>query len=787
MKNNNTKGKLYTRLIVSGIGGLMLLPISSAVLAAIDDSSQFMLEEVVVTARKREENLQSVPIAVSVLSGESMKARGALKLDAIGKISPNVHFESSNPTSGVGSPKIFIRGMGQSDFVIVEDPAVGIYVDGVYMGRTMGSVFDLVDVDRVEVLRGPQGTLFGRNTIGGAINMISQQPTDQLEGSVDLILGEDNHQEARISVNIPIADGVAGRFSAFSRERDGYVKALQYDDLDLGSDDVWGVRGRIIAEVGDNLTLDFSADYSKSTPTPGGAVPVAGMGGWNGDVEAGAGNPGVFGNFWNAMFSGDAASCTTATGQATDTQCYGTIWNTNSPYENNSVFANDEGTKIKPKQDQEVMGASLTVEFDAGPITVKSITAAREFDTYIVNDLDYSPHIIFANNHPEYSQEQFSQELQFSGTGFNDRMSYVTGLFYFEEEGVQDIINQIAHPISSGAPAYFFQRVARNIKNDGTAAFGQFTFDFSDTLHLTAGTRWTESNKDFELNTERLAGSTSQGGYLSQEEWTHALNLSWDVTENILTYASYSEGFRDGGFPARFTGAVPDPLPNYDAEFVTSYEIGVKSRLADNRIRLNAAIFTMDYTDMQIEATTAVAGVGDNTTKFNLGDATISGVELEFSAAVTRRLTVGANFGYLDDKIDSLVGGELFSSGITIDKSHDLPFTPDWTTAISAEYRYEFDTAGALSLRADWNYKSDYYSRIENIDETLETNHQSLDLMARFTSSDDAWSLGLGVRNATDEFYFQSRDVFSAFDMVFGQPVRPRTVYATLQYNFGDL
>jgi iron complex outermembrane receptor protein len=350
---------------------------------------------------------------------------------------------------------------------------------------------------------------------------------------------------------------------------------------------------------------------------------------------------------------------------------------------------------------------------------------------------------------------------------------------------VQDIINQIAHPISSGAPAYFFQRVARNIVNDSTAVFGQFTFDISDTLHLTAGTRWTESNKEFILDTDRLATSTSQSGYLSQEEWTPAVSLSWDATDNIMAYVSYSEGFRDGGFPARFTGVVPEPLPNYSAEYVTSYEMGIKSTFLDNRVRLNASIFTMDYEDMQIEATTPLTGVGDNTSKFNLGDATISGVELELSAAATQRLTVGANLGYLDDEIDSLVGGELFSSGIRIDKSHDLPFTPDLTAALFAEYELEIGSAGAVTLRADWNYKDDYYSRIENIVETLETNHQSLDLMARYVSSDNTWALGLGVRNATDEFYFESRDVFSAFDMVFGQPVRPRTVYATLQYNFG--
>jgi iron complex outermembrane recepter protein len=787
MKNTDNKSNAVTRLLAGGLGGLLMLPIASAVHAANDNGSGFALEEVVITARKREENLQSVPISVSVFSGDELSLRGALKLDVVGKITPNVHFESSNPTSGVGSPKVFIRGMGQSDFVIVEDPAVGIYADGVYMGRTMGSVFDLVDVERIEILRGPQGTLFGRNTIGGAINLVSKRPTDILEGSVDLNVGEDSYKEARASVNVPMGDNVGGRFSAFTRKRDGYVKALQYDDLDLGSIDVWGVRGRVFAQVSDTLSVDFSADYSKSTPTPGGAVPVAGIGGWNGKVETGPGNPGVFGNFWNNIFSGNPGSCSTTEGQANNTQCYGTVWNTNDHYSNNSVFADAEGNKITPEQSQEVMGASFTVEYDVGPGTLKSITAYREFDTVIFNDLDYSPHISFANNHPEYSQEQFSQEFQFTGTAFDDRLSYVAGLYYFQEKGVQDIFNQIAHPLSSGAPYYLFQRVARNIENDSTAAFGQLTYHISDTLHLTVGTRWTESNKEFVLDTDRVKPvprSSVQTGYLSQEEWTPAVNLSWDVTDTVMAYASYSEGFRDGGFPARFTGAVPEPLPFYDAEYVTSYEMGFKSMFANNRVRLNASIFTTDYQDMQIEATTSVAGVGDNTSKANLGDATISGVEVEFSAAITERLTVGANLGFLDDEIDSLVG-ELTSSGIAIDESNDLPFTPDLTAALTAQYEIEIGSVGELTLRADWYYKDDYYSRIEKIVETLETNHQSLDLMARFTSNDDVWALGVGIRNATDEFYFESRDIFASYDMVFGQPVRPRSVYVTFQYNFG--
>ena len=220
------------------------------------------LEEVVVTARRQEESMQEVPVAVSVLSGKDLLEAGGMKIDAVSKIAPNVHFEAGGNTSGVKSPQIYIRGVGQADFIGVEDPSVGLYVDGVYLGRNIGNVMDLVDIDRVEVLRGPQGTLFGANTVGGAVNIVSATPGDELAGQVKVALGDDDFLEIGGTVNVPISDRVRARVSAFKRERDGYVDALQYDDLQLGSDDMWGVRARLVADVSDSFSVDYAVDYS---------------------------------------------------------------------------------------------------------------------------------------------------------------------------------------------------------------------------------------------------------------------------------------------------------------------------------------------------------------------------------------------------------------------------------------------------------------------------------------------------------------------------------------------
>ncbi len=771
-------------VVVALAAAALSLPFSGEVRAADDQPAARTLEEIVVTARRREERLQEVPTSVAVISSEEIQARGEANFDVIGQIVPNVHFESAGGTSGVESPVVFVRGMGQADFIIVEDPAVGLYLDGVFMGRMVGQASDLVDVERIEVLRGPQGTLFGRNTIGGAINIVSKKPDDVFGASIKLAVGEDGLMEARGTLNVPLGDDWGARLSAFGREMDGYVDALQYDGYELGSEDVWGTRLMISGMAGEQLSVDFSFDYAKDESTPGAIVPLNGIGVWDGQQKEGPGQPGAFGNFWNVFYSGDPASCTSPAGQASNPACYGSVWNAGQ-YESNSVFTDLEGNPIEADQDIEVWGANLTLGMDFEAVSVKSITSYREFDIFLFNDLDFSPHIVFANTHPEYSQEQFSQELQLTGAGMDGRLNYVVGAYYFEEEGVEDIFNQIAHvpAISGGPPANFFQNLARNIDNESWALYGQLTFDITDILHLTVGTRYTESEKDFEMITERVTATTVQPGLLKTKEHTPMASLSYDLNERSMAYFTYSEGYRDGGFPARFTGVVPIPLPNYEPEFVENYELGYKTTLFGGRLRANVAAFLMDYSDMQISATSLLPGVGDNTTKFNLGDANYKGFEIELTALVTENFMLGINVGHLDDEIDSLVGGGLVSSGVVVTEDHDLPFSPAWTLAITAAYDFDLPNGAVLTLRGDYSTKDDYYTRTENTVESFTDDYELMNASFVYRSRDEKWSLGVRARNLTDEFFFESRTTFSAFQMGFGKPVRPRTVSAFFTYD----
>jgi|TARA_B110000438_G_scaffold127719_1_gene124082 iron complex outermembrane receptor protein len=283
------------------------------------------------------------------------------------------------------------------------------------------------------------------------------------------------------------------------------------------------------------------------------------------------------------------------------------------------------------------------------------------------------------------------------------------------------------------------------------------------------------------MDTERPLSFSQQFGDLSESETTPMFSLSWDANDSSMAYFTYSEGYRDGGYPARFTGAVPNPLPTYDPEYVKNYEFGYKTTFANGRARANLALFQMDYEDMQISATSNLPGIGDNTSKANLGNATISGFELELTALIGDNLRLGLNLGVLDDEIDSFKG-TLVSSGITLSKSNDLPFTPDYTVALTAAYDIPLENGAGITLRADYSMKDDYYSRTENIPEVLEKDHKTLNVSARYFSPDDKWEAGVIIRNATDEFYFQSRSIFSAFSMGFGQPVRPRSTSVFLKY-----
>ncbi len=777
----------YASAIAAGVIGVATIYGGSVGVAAENDggSVDAVIDNIVVTARRAEETQQSVPVALSIFSGDNLEQRGALDISALDQSTPNIFLTSSSVGSGVKSaPIVFLRGIGQGDFIITTDPGVGIYLDGVYVGRNLGALFDFVDVERVEVLRGPQGTLFGRNTIGGAISLISKKPSENFHGRISGEIGEDNLYRTELMLNIPISDKIRTRLSGFLRHQDGYVDALQYDDLKLGEDNVWGLRGQIAIDLTERIAIDISADYSRRDETPAANVPIN-LGNIQGETSGPA--PGSFGFAYNAAFSGDPG-CLAPTGPFENPNCFGPVQLPGDPFATNSVYTDRDGNQIVPEQEMEVWGVHLTVTADLGFGELKSISAYRALDSSFFQDLDFSPFVIFHNNHPEFSQDQFSQEVQLLGSLFNDRVDYVFGAYYFREDGIEFIDLPGLPGLGAFPQSGRWQLIERDITNRSFAAFGQVNVHITERLTLTAGLRYTDDKKNltFTQVLENIGVTNGpSSGQQRAKEWTPMVTLAYQVTDNALLYTTFSQGFRSGGFPGRFLGALPDPLPFFDPEFVDSYEFGLKSDWFDSRLRVNIAGFITEYTDRQTAAVVPISGFPQTTTD-NLAGSRISGVELETVGLITDNFQIDLAVGYLNAKITDLVGGFLISTPFLITEDSNPALTPEWTFALGATRTVPIGDVGLLTARVDWSYKDDFFFRTENAPDTFQNGYHIVNSMLTYAHEDNGWEVSVGVRNLTDEAYFESSTFFPILPGSFGSISRPRTVFGRVTYRFGE-
>ncbi|MBL8771551.1 MAG: TonB-dependent receptor [Phenylobacterium sp.] len=779
--------RLTFALAMALSGGVAAVPAVSRAQAA-DTRDALAIEEVVVTARKREENLQETPIAITAVGGEQLQARGAVDLTAIETLAPNVHFSANQPTSGLsGATAVFIRGIGQRDFTINIDPAVGVYFDGVYVGRSIGALMDLVEIERVEVLRGPQNTLFGRNTIGGAISVVTKSPAEQFGGSIRVSGGEDTYAEVAGSVNVPLSETVRASLSAFYRHQDGFVKALQYNDVKLGEDDVRGARAKLVFDFSPSVSLELAGDIARTSNTPGPVVPVV----LNTLLPVGTVGTGPFNTFFNnsLTLSGDAA-CRTTAGHATNSRCFGSVWLPASRYASNAVFTDRNGRKVDPDNQLDTNGISATLTADTPLGQFKSISAYRDFDAVTFNDLDFTPYLLFANNHPEFSQHQYSQEFQLVGSTANGKVDYVLGLYYFEEKGLERIFNQIVTAFNATTnPGSLAQDIFRNIDNSSKAAYAQVTYHLTDALSITGGARYTEGRKTFRIKNILPSGATDgpYRGVKEVERLTPTITVGWKATPDSYLYATYSEGFRDGGFAARFLGVLPANLPSYDPEFVEAYEVGSKNVLFDGRLRLNAAVFHTKYKDLQVDATVPPAlQISQQSTILNLAQARMQGVEVEFDGRLTEWLRVDGAVGYLDADIQSVLGGRVASGAFGVTTATDLPYTPKWTANLGVTATTRVAEMGKLAARFDLSYSDTQTSAIDGNYETKLRSRSHLNASLRYTPDGGRWEAGLYVRNLTNDHYFVQKTNIQALNSAFGALGRPRTIFASVTYRFGN-
>ena len=701
---------------------VLLLPAVS--LQAQSEAEAEPLEEVVVTARKREEALQDTPISITVFSASALEAANMVDLRDIAKYTPGMSFTSY----GMGSSEagaIFLRGIGQSDHMVTTDPGVGLYIDGVYVGRNQGAALDLLDLERVEVLRGPQGTLFGKNTIGGAVNVISRKPTGNGGGQASLTTGQDGRLNGSMSSEVALGDRAAVLISVLSKQRDGVGEQI-FTGAETGDEDSVSGRAQFYWH-GQAADFSLAVDASRALQ---------------------AAMPHSF--YAHADWLG-VAPCYQRDGDGYAPCPIGTQAD---PFDSYSL--DDLNTA------QDLFGASATLEWDISDgVAVKSITAYRDMEYLGGLEFDGAPQRIVYYREAGGS-DQFSQELQLSGSR-GDGLDWIAGLYYFMEDGENDQDND-----EFGA----LGRRLTQVETKSYAVFGQTTMELTDGISLTSGVRYTEENKDYDLVFHSLDATgaqsydeTGQPLYVVpptalNDTWdavSGTVNLSYAIAEGVMAYGTYSRGFRSGGYAAR-----PSRISSvgaYDPEYVDMFEAGLKALALEDRLRVNAAIYRNEYKDYQAQ----VNRVGNrfDTRVLNAAEAQIDGVELEVTAVLSPVFRVDATFAYTDAQITKVDLDRSLEANFSA--GHRLPYVSKYTLSVSPRLDFRLDHGGGVLARLDYSYRDDFFGQIANSPFEREDSYGLLNARIEYRNADRDWSIALYGINLADEKYTHVRNYFPGF------------------------
>jgi iron complex outermembrane receptor protein len=695
------------------------------------------LEVVTVTARKVAENLQDTPIAITALTGESLEERQAFSTENLTQLVPNLQFASNAPLAGNNSSsQVFIRGIGQTDPTSTVDPGVGLYIDDVYIGNAVGARMELRDINSVQVLRGPQGTLFGRNTIGGAILLSTTDPGTEFGGTAKIGGGTDSLVNAFLAGDVPISDTLGARFTAGLKKQDGYV--TRTDGTDLGDTNTYTLTSKFIWKPIDNLTGKWLADYTHAdengTPLVFAAINPSAT--FARVASADAGCPGFNGSF----------ATLPAVPNIPDDRCANNFQR-RGPYSNNGTAPLMSTLKN--------WGTSLNFAYELTDVwTVKSITAYRSIEWSGNRDADNTP-LTILNTLYDVEGSQSSQEFQ--GVLQTEKLTGVIGLYGFKQKS-DDIAT-----VELNTPVPGVQRDSDNNKvdNKSWAAFTQWTYDFTDKLALTGGGRYTEDDKgsypdQFDFSTPTIKQVPVQWYRETFTSFTPSGSLAYKWTEQTMTYLSYAEGFKGGGWNSHFNSVLTPvqqaALQKFKQETARTIEAGFKLDLLGRTLRLNGAVFTSDYKDMQITYRgPAPAGVAPFLT--NAGKASIDGGELETTWAPTDTWEFDASVGYLDGSIDELdiPAAAVVPPGLQVGNA--LPYAPKWQAHAGTSYT-AYAANFAVTPRVDASYQSKTFFDATNTAEIAQLGGvTTMSASIGITQSEKNWRLTLGVNNLTDKVY----------------------------------
>ena len=715
------------------------------------------LEEIVVTAQRRTENLQDVPITINALTGEQLARSGIeyttdLQFHVPGFVlSPNAQF---------GLP--FLRGVGTDQITVGLEGSVAVHSNGVYLPRLVSSIMDFYDIERIEVIKGPQGTLFGRNATGGVINVTTRQPEADFGGYVDFSAG--NYETLRVSgaVNVPLADNKAIlRVAALGSFDDGYASNPYLSD-DSEETDVVSFRTQLLFNVTDDLSIRLFGDYTKDESSRGQSAQL---------------QP-VFASNLGVIFG--APLYTDIRTQSADALL---------------------------QLDLEDYGFGAEIIWDLGSMEFKSISSYREYEQTWALDFDVSElNLIFSA--PSESSESVLQEFQLASTG-GGPLEWLVGAFLFFEEPEQDFRLLFgAAPLGGTAltPGGFYDSGIADVtrvETEAYAVFGQVGYSFTDQWRATLGLRYSYEQKDVDYNftllniptpataADLIANRPGLGfspfGDAPKNSWnalTPKFGIEFAMTEDVLWFASATRGFKSGGFNSLLFGASPT-LESVAEEFIWSYEGGVKASLMDGRLRANAAFFYYDYSDLQQNVLTeeAIAAGNGFANVRNVGDAEVWGVELELDIAATDYLFFDGQLAYLDTEIERLQAPNPNDPPDVDHDGNDLPKAPEFSINLGSEYHMSLDGLGSLILRMEYSYRDKIFYTLFNDPLAASDSHDIVNGRLTFTSRDDGWSAALYVRNLLDENYEVGGFRGGAFGNI-AQFGRPRTYGINLNYNF---
>jgi iron complex outermembrane receptor protein len=736
--------------------------------AANDEGLSAQGQEIVVTARRRAESLQDVPIAVTAYSGEALERQGALDITDISDTTPNVTLETSRGSNTTLTA--FIRGVGQQDPVAGFEAGVGVYLDDVFLNRPQAAVLDIYDVERIEVLRGPQGTLYGRNTIGGAIKYVTRRLDQDPSIRARANLGMFRQADLILSASTPLTDAIRVGASGARLSRGGFGENLN-NGLENYNRDLWATRGTVELEPNSNLFVRLSADYTKDNSDPR---------------------------------NGHRLIPSLLTG---------------APVLSNPYFT--RAGLNTPEQDIEAYGGAARIELRLGEaITLRNITAYRKDRTATPIDFDSLP-TADVDVPAIYRNKQFSNEFQVVYEG--PRLQGVAGVYYLDANAnnIFDVILATTGALI-GIPG-FTASTFGDVDTKTWAVFGDFTFDVTEQLSVSLGGRYTNDKRTGTVIRKNLAGGASpalggagvQVGALTSnftgdktfKQFTPRASISFEPNDENTFYASYSKGFKGGGFdPRGLSTAAPDLNGNgtreaneifdyflFEPEKVDSYELGYKAAMFDRRLRLALAGFYANYKDVQVPGSVGAVVNGIPTfvgVTTNAGKATFKGLEAEMQATLARdfagegsRLNLTGTLGYLDAQYDEFVTNVANFSAtgapaagtaarpVDVADFRRIQNTPKWTLSGTVDYGFPLAT-GDLSVSSTVSYRSKTF-QFETPSPFLDQPGYTLvDAGVVWTSEGDRFTIGLHGKNLTDKQYITSGYQFLAINPVTGAPVR---------------